>query len=167
MGRRVRRTYTLLIAVVLSTAATTILVLHALGITNTGVRLEFQTISKGAWSGYTSHAYYVIQNMEDWRRVWRQHQEIFIPLRPPPEIDFSETTVIAVFMGPCPTTGYDIEVKEIIDTGFTVVVKVERVYPGKNCVVGEALTYPYHIVKTSKINKQVVFQTSERTVSCS
>lgn len=162
-----RRTYALLIAVVLSTAATTVLVLHALGITNTGVRLEFQTISKGAWSGHTSHAYYVIQDMEDWWRIWRQHQQIFVPPRPPPEIDFSTATVIAVFMGQCPTTGYSIEVEEIIDTGLTVVVKVEKVYPGKNCVVGEALTYPYHIVKTSKINKQVIFQTFERTVNCS
>ncbi|MEM0357520.1 MAG: protease complex subunit PrcB family protein [Candidatus Bathyarchaeia archaeon] len=85
----------------------------------------------------------------------------------PPEIDFSTATVIAVFMGQCPTTGYSIEVEEIIDTGLTVVVKVEKVYPGKNCVAGEALTYPYHIVKTSKINKQVIFQTFERTVNCS
>lgn len=162
-----RKTHALLSTVVLSAAVTTVLVLHALGVTNNGVRLEFQTIGKGVWSGHAGHAYYVIQNIEDWQRVWNQHQQCFVPQCPPSEVDFSEATVVAVFMGECPTTGYGIEVKEIIDTGLTVVIKVEKAYPDKNCVVGEALTHPYHIVKTGKISKQVIFQTFERETSCS
>lgn len=166
----VRRTQVLLTAIAPSIAVTTVLVLHVLGITNTGARLEFQTISKGSWSGHVNHEYYVIQNIEDWTRVWNQHQQVLIPYsppsEPPPEIDFSKATIIAVFMGECPTTGYSIEVKEVIDTGLTIVVKVEKVYPGKGCMVGEALTYPYHIIETSKISKQVIFQTSERAANC-
>lgn len=164
------RTQVLLTAIALSTSVTAVLVLHALGLTNTGTRLDFQTISKGVWSGHTGRAYYVIQNAEDWVRIWNQHQQILLPYRPPyeppPEIDFSEATVIAVFMGECRTTGYSIEVKEVIDTGLTIVVKVEKTCPGKDCVVGEALTHPYHIIKTNKIGKHVIFQTSERTANC-
>ncbi|GEM_PF-1077733 len=161
-----RRKQGLLIAIALYVIAITVLVLHTLGITNTGARLEFQTIAKGVWSGHGNHAYYVIQDSDDWISVWSQHQQIFIPQHPPPEIDFSKAAVIAVFMGECRTTGYSIEVKEIIDTGLTIIVKVEKVYPGKNCIVGLALTCPYHIIQTSKINKHVIFQTSERTVNC-
>lgn len=164
---KVRRTQVLLIAIVLLTAVTAILVLHTFGVTNTGARLEFQTIDKGGVSGHTSQAYYVIQNVGEWERIWNQHQQIFIPQLPSPEIDFSETTVIAVFMGECRTTGYSIEVKEVIDTGLTIVVKVEKVYPSKNCVVGQALTYPHHIIKIGKIGKHVIFQTSERMANCS
>lgn len=69
-------------------------------------------------------------------------------------------------MGECRTTGYSIEVKEVIDTGLTIVVKVEKTCPGKDCVVGEALTHLYHIIKTNKIGKHVIFQTSERTANC-
>ena len=146
--------------------AFTFLTLHTLGLIGTGARMDFKTISKGVWSGHTSQAYYAIQDAEEWTRVWNQHQQIFIPPTPPPTIDFSNATVIAVFMGECRTTGYSIEVKEIIGTGLTVIVKVEKVYPGKGCVVGMALTHPYHIVQTNKINKHVIFETSEITVNC-
>jgi len=160
------RKQVLLTTVALSITVITVLVLHALGITNTGARLEFQTVDIGFWSGHVNHAYYVVQDSADWIRIWNQHQQIFIPQHPPPEIDFSKATVIAVFMGECRTTGYGIGVQEIIDTGLTVVVKVVKVYPGKNCIVGEALTHPYHIVKTSKIDKHVIFQTSETATNC-
>lgn len=160
------RTRVLLIVATLLVATIAILVMHALGITNTGTRLDFQTIDKGAWSGHTEQAYYVIQNLEEWVHVWNQHQQIFIPQHPHPEINFSEATVIAVFMGMCRTTGHSVEVKEVIDTGLTIVVKVEKVHPGKNCIVGLALTYPYHIIKICKINKHVIFQTTERIANC-
>lgn len=146
-------------------ATFTLLILHTLGVTDTGVRMDFKTISRGVWSGYTSQAYYVIQDAEEWARIWNLHQQIFIPSTPPPPIDFSNATVIAVFMGECRTTGYSIGVEEIIDTGLTVIVKVEKIYPGKGCVVGMALTHPYHMVQTSKIGKHVIFETSEKTVN--
>lgn len=90
-----------------------------------------------------------------------------IPPNPPPETDFSEKTIIAVFMGTRMTTGYAIEVKAILDTGLLIVVKVEMTYPGRECVVGEAITHAYHLVKTDKINKSVIFDTSTRVRDCS
>jgi hypothetical protein len=89
------------------------------------------------------------------------------PQDPLPVVDFSKTTIIAVLMGTCPTTGYEIEVKEIIDTGLSVVVKVEKTYPGEGCVVGQMITHPYHIVKVDKIGKYVIFDTSTRVIECS
>ena len=41
-----------------------------------------------------------------------------------PEINFSNTTVITVFMGQQSTAGYAVEVKEITDTIFRVFVKI-------------------------------------------
>lgn len=143
------------------------LVLHTFGVTGTGLRMRFQTISKGFWSGHTNPEYYVIQDVDGWAHIWSQHTEIMHPQDPLPEVDFSETTIIAVFMGTCVTTGYGIEVKEIIDTGLSIVVKVEKTSPGKECVVGAAITHPYHIVKTDKIGKYIVFDTFTRARECS
>ncbi|MEM3797391.1 MAG: hypothetical protein QXY74_03005 [Candidatus Bathyarchaeia archaeon] len=42
------------------------------------------------------------------------------------------------------------KIEEIIDTGLTVVVKVGKVYTGKNCVVGQALINPYLLLKHAK-----------------
>ncbi|MEM3704112.1 MAG: protease complex subunit PrcB family protein [Candidatus Bathyarchaeia archaeon] len=157
---------TLLTIIVSLIAMFALLALHTLDVTSTGAKMGFKTISKGVWSGHTSQSYYVIQDADEWARVWNEHQQIFTPQRSPPDIDFSEATVIAVFMGQCPTTGYSIEVREVIDTGLAVIVKVEKTYPGRGCIVGEALTNPYHIVQTGKISRNVIFEFSTRTVNC-
>jgi len=128
--------------------------------------MKFQTISKGISSGHTNPGYYVIQNDDEWARVWSQHTRIMNPQDPLPEVNFSKTTIIAVFMGNFSTTGYGIEVKEIIDTGLSVVVKVEKTRPGDRCVVGAMITRPYHIVKTDKIGKYVIFDTFTRVKEC-
>lgn len=156
----------LFVMTALVVAVVAILVLHTFGVTNTGIRMEFQTISKGAWSGLTKAEYYVIQDGNEWAHVWSQHTRIMHPQDPLLEVDFSEKTIIAVFMGTRVTTGYGIEVKEIIDTGLSIVVKVEKTYPGKGCVVGDAITTPYHIVTVNKIDKYIIFDTFTRAREC-
>ena len=128
--------------------------------------MEFQTIDKGYHSGYANNAYYVINDAGEWADVWNQHTQLMLPEKPPPEVDFSKSTIIAVFMGECSTGGYEIEVQEIIDTGPSVVVKVEKTYPGKRCIVIEVLSQPYHMVKVDKIDKYVIFKTFTRTREC-
>jgi len=128
-------------------------------------QMEFQTIEKGYFSMRRSPAYYVIQTEDEWTNIWNHH-DISIPQRSPPEIDFSKSTVIAVFMGEFNTGGYGIEIKNILDTNQSVVIKVEKTYPGKGCCVIEAFTYPYHIAKTDKISKEITFDTVERTIEC-
>jgi len=135
-----------------------VLVLHAFGITGTGIRLEFQTLKKGNYSGHTSSGYYLINNLDEWTEVFEKS--------PQPEINFSKTTIIAVFMGQRSTGGFGIEVKEIIDTGFLVVVKVEKTGPGKGCMVPMVLTSPFHVVEVDKIGKGVHFDTFVRTIEC-
>lgn len=129
------------------------------------IPIEFQTISKGYFSRHRSPAYYVIRNEDEWTDVWNRH-DISMPQRSPPEVDFSKSTIIAVFMGEFNTGGYGIEIKKILDMDQSAVVKVEKTYPGRGCGVIEAFTYPYHIVKTDKIDKEVTFDTTERTIEC-
>lgn len=128
--------------------------------------IEFQTIGKGYISGHENQANCVINDADEWADVWNQHVQIFFPQSPPPEVDFSNTTIIAVFMGQFNTGGYGIEVKEISDTGSAVVVRAEKSHPGKGCIVTTALSQPYHIVKVDKIDKPVTFETFERIIEC-
>ena len=163
----------LLSVIVVSVAVTSLLVsIHLYAVNNqvddevSGIRqMEFQTIEKGYFSMHKSPAYYVIQNEDEWTNVWNSH-DISIPQRSPPEVNFSESTVIAVFMGEFNTGGYGIEIKNILDIDHLVVVKVEKTYPGKGCCVIEAFTHPYHIVKTDKVYKEITFETVEKTIQC-
>ena len=148
----------LLVLTISAIIVVTVLILHAYGIAGTGRRIEFQTVEKGGYSGHTGSAYYVINTVDEWADVFERS--------PPPEIDFSNTTIIAVFMGRRSTGGFGIEVKEIIDTGFLVVVKVEQTSPGKGCMVPMVITSPFHIVKTDKIVRKVRFDTATRVIEC-
>lgn len=130
-----------------------------------GVLMGFQTIERGYFSMHRSPAYYVIQNEQEWMILWNHHDNS-LPQRSPPEVNFSESTIVAVFMGDFNTGGYGIEIKYIVEVNGSVIVKVEKTYPGKDCGVIEAFTYPYHIVKTEKIDKKITFDTVERTIEC-
>ena len=137
------------------------LILQYFGVTSIGFRINFQTIRKGLW-GPREAGYHVIQNAEEWAEICKK---TFPPDVVPPEINFSNTTVIAVFMGEKPTSGFAIEVKEITDTIFRVVVKVAWItYVGK--AVLQVFTSPFHIIKVEKINKPITFQTVWETDDC-
>ncbi|MGC8940382.1 MAG: protease complex subunit PrcB family protein [Candidatus Bathyarchaeia archaeon] len=151
----------LFIALVLLSVVLTFLILQYFGVTSIGFRLNFQTIRKGPW-GSEEAGYHIIQNAEDWAKICKK---VFPPDVAPPEINFSNTTVIAVFMGEKPTAGFAIEVKEITDTFFRVVVKVAWIqYVGKG--VAQVFTSPFHVIKVEKINKPVTFQTVWETEDC-
>jgi len=156
----------LLVLVVSVVLLVTVLILHTFGVTGTGTRIEFQTVGKGSVSGHENSAYHVVNDADQWADIWNKHGKIMLPQPSPPDVDFSRSTIIAVFMGGPLTTGYGIEVKEIIDTGLSVIVKVEKTHPDKECVTGRILTYPYHIVKADKIGKPILFSTITSTKQC-
>ena len=139
-----------------------LLVLHTMGITETGLRMGFQTLSRNIVVDPTGAGYFVIQDSESWDQLFDSRRPVFLQ-----EVDFSRDTVIAVFMGMFPTAGYSIDVSEIINTGLTIVVKVTKKYPDEGCLVGQVITNPAHIVKTDKILKPILFRTSTCTIDCS
>jgi len=136
------------------------LILQYFGITSIGFRINFQTIIKGLL-GIQGSMIPCNPEREEWAEICG---EIFPTDVVPPEINFSNTTVIAVFMGEKPTSGFAIEVKEITDTIFRVVVKVAWItYAGK--AVLQVFT-SFHIIKVEKMNKPVTFQTVSETDDC-
>jgi len=74
-----------------------------------------------------------------------------------PEVDFEKYTIIAVFMGELPTSGYSINIDKIIEEKMGVKVFLTETMPGKDCQVNQVFTYPYQVVKVPKISKIVDF----------
>jgi len=74
-----------------------------------------------------------------------------------PEIDFDKYTLIAVFMGESPTSGYSITVDKIIEETKVVKIHLTEITPGKNCIVNQVFTYPYQVVEVPKISKDVKY----------
>ena len=129
-------------------------------------KLDFTTISVGCHSGHTNLAYYVIQDNQAWVELWNQHMQFLVDPLPPPEVDFSMNTVVAVFMGEARTGGYALRVYDIVDTGSSIMVKMEKTEPGPRCIVPQVLTQPYHMVQMAKTDKPVTFDVSTRILEC-
>lgn len=113
-----------------------------------GKIVDFETISKGYYSSQKKASNYAINDIERWTEIWNLAGEI----------DFSKETVIAVFMGEFPTGGFSIEIKEIREDDDKIIVRVETASPEPGSPVTQALSQPYHIVKTRKILKSVIFE---------
>ena len=70
-------------------------------------------------------------------------------------------------MGSKPTGGYDIKITGVKERESSVEISVEESSPGKDCIVSQALTSPYHIIETEKTDKEVVFDTQKVVLDCS
>ena len=118
------------------------------------LNLSFETISFSIYSGYKNHEYLVIENLEEWERIW-------IPeWSPPLEVDFSTHLVIAAFMGEQATGGYEILIEQIIDAENEIIVDVKETYPGRIYVTA-AFTSPFHIIKVERVQKPIVFEVQQ------
>lgn len=123
--------------------------------------LYFETISKGSSSEHEERAAYLITNGSDWESLIRS-TKIAIPDFPKinfgeemviPKIDFKEEMVIAVFQGTF-GSGHGIEITRIVVKGDFLEVFVKESY---EAAVTPVQTRPYHVIKTEKIDKKLIF----------
>lgn len=85
------------------------------------------------------------RDQESFDRLWKMAhgaQELAAP-----EIDFSKEYVIGVFAGRKSSGGYSITVTDIQDQGDDRTVAVTLTVPDTACVVTDALTSPYQLIR--------------------
>lgn len=81
-------------------------------------------------------------------------------------IDFAHEMAVAVFSGTKPTGGYSVEITKIIETDTEIVVTAVETSPGADCIVTQAFTSPYSIVKIPKLDKKVTFDIEAKVTNC-
>jgi hypothetical protein len=109
---------------------------------------QFETIDKGAFSGYTERCSFVITDKQKWSQVWNIHTRGMVPRPPLPEVDFLYHVVVAVFRGEFPTVGYSTEVKQVRVLKDRIMVAVVEADPDGIAITTH--TQPYHIAKLKK-----------------
>lgn len=85
------------------------------------------------------------RDQESFDRLWKMAhgaQELAAP-----EIDFSKEYVVGVFAGRKPSGGYAIAVADIQDLGDVRTIAITMTVPGAACVVTDALTAPYQLIR--------------------
>ena len=134
---------------------------------------SMETLSRGTMgspvsleTGYEGQI--VISSQERFEELWKQmHQGIGNDLDAMPEIDFDRYTVLGVFMGEMPSSGYSIRISEITpqDDGSLKAI-VYRSEPGPTCMNLTVITYPHHIVKFKSYGREITIESTTFIEEC-
>lgn len=116
-----------------------------------GQALSFATLQRGTYSGVSERKAVLISDDESWRTNWAQLSARQVPAPQAPAMDFSQHSVLAVYMGEKRSGGYAIEVTGVEVAGGKLKVTVRQTSPGPGAMVTQALTQPYHMVRIPKV----------------
>jgi len=110
-------------------------------------QIPFQTILSGTYSLADSFSVELIKNDKDWEDAWLIAKGRINPLPDKPTVDFSRQYVIAAFMGKRPSSGYRIEITDLVKTGRMLKVFVTKYEtPGMLTVI----TSPFYLIRIPK-----------------
>lgn len=74
-----------------------------------------------------------------------------------PDVDFSQKTVLAVFLGKKTSGGYSTKVVRVVEISDAIMVYVQEITSGRGCTSAAVITYPGDIVTIQKTQKPVEF----------
>jgi hypothetical protein len=107
-----------------------------------GGAATFRTIDKGDMSFADARREVTARTAAEWAAVWRQHAAN----RPAPAVDFSREMVVGIFDGSRPSAGYGVQIVGTrVDQG-TLVVQYQEARPGRDDIVAQMITSPYHLI---------------------
>ena len=113
--------------------------------------VAFTTVDKGTYSGVPERKAVLVTDAQAWEALWRQHTSRVVNGPGAPAIDFSQQSVLAVYMGEQRTGGYSIEVTSITRENGRLTVTVRQSRPGPGAITTMALTQPFHMVRIPKV----------------
>lgn len=134
----------------------------------TGKDSPFETIirTEGHGSAINDPGQIIVANETEWKELWTKLHNGMTSIPPVPAVDFSTSTVIALFQGVQLSGGYDIGVTHITENEKGMNVSFQETVPGTDCPTTATITSPCHIVKIAKKTGAVEFQGITVTRHC-
>lgn len=128
--------------------------------------VSFTIVTQGGNSGYTKKQRIVVKNKADFENMWQNLYINFSDKPAVPDVDFTKQTVIGVFFGEYMSGGSSIGVKSVNANDEGIIVTVEEITPGSNCVTTDVITQPYQIISIPKAISPVKFVTINTVRNC-
>ena len=140
------------------------------GVSNSRSKMDavtFEVISSGSQSAVEQEGVQLIDNESAWVSLWKEVHQNQFPIPDPISVDFNTHQVLAIFMGMKTTGGYQVKAESLQFDSSTFRLQAIYELPGKNCMVTEALTYPFLILKTPRQSTQKVdTQITRKQIDC-
>lgn len=123
-----------------------------------GEGTRMKVIAKGAFSGIQEPKQIVVTNQTQWAEIWQKHNVRNEPKTPPPEIDFSKQSILFISLGQKRTGGYGVEINDIQKKEGKTEILIQTTSPKPGGFQLQALSAPFVIVATAKIEGPVEFK---------
>lgn len=107
---------------------------------------DVETIAQDSMSHVEDAGHAAAFTQGEWAAIWRKHALD----KPPPKVDFTTRTVVAIFLGSRPTAGYGIEIIGTRKEGDAVIVEWAEVRPTAGVLLAQVLTSPALIASIPK-----------------
>jgi PrcB C-terminal len=119
-----------------------------------GTPVTFTTIGEGQTSGIEDRKEVVVRTPAEWKKLWAEHA----PDQTMPSVDFSKSMVVGVFLGSRTSGGYRATIVSIDSQGTDLLVTWREDRPGRDEIVTQVLTFPFHIVRLAQTPGNVKFR---------
>ena len=122
---------------------------------------KISILSEGSMSEVDSYQTLIIDDQDSYQEFISNNKLVI-----PNPVDLRERTVVAIFMGYRPTSGYSIEIADVTEQDQKMFIKVNLKQPGKNCINLQVITNPYQIVSIKKTNLPIEIVTNLVEYDC-
>jgi hypothetical protein len=114
------------------------------------------TVAQGTDSSIIRAREVTVRTPEEWRTLWSAHSS-----DPAPQLDFSRSIVVGVFLGSRPTAGFRVEITRATVHGDQAVVNFVEHRPDPDAILSQVVTAPFHLVTLPSTVRTVRFQQTD------
>jgi hypothetical protein len=108
--------------------------------------LPFATVAQGLQSNIEEPRQVIVRTAAEWQALWKQHDGDSAP----PAVDFTQSIVVAVFLGSRPTAGFTVAITDVTTNGNGTVVEYRERQPPRDQFLAQVLTAPFHAVRINR-----------------
>jgi protease stability complex PrcB-like protein len=119
--------------------------------------VPFKTLDRGDLGGIERPRHVTVRTANDWKMLTNQRGRGATA----PAVDFTRSMVVGVFLGTKPTGGYSVEITGIDRQGAELIVTFRERAPGRDDMVTQVITAPYHLVTIDRFDGPITFKRAE------
>lgn len=129
-------------------------------------KLPMEIILDGTYSAIEDKREVLLNNNDDYQKLMTEIYKNLDQMPRIPVVDFNKNSVVAVFIGNRSNGGYMVVIDSISEGSKNLTVNITETTPGKNCMVTDAITRPFSLVKIPKTELKPVFKTKQIVKDC-
>ena len=128
-------------------------------------KLPMEIILDGTYSAIEDKREVLLNNNDDYQKLMADVYKNLDQMPRIPVVDFNKNSVVAVFIGNRSNGGFMVAIDSITETK-NLTVNLTETTPGSTCIVTDAITRPFTLVKIPKTEAMPVFKTKQIVKEC-